>query len=253
MYRGKRAKPQKVYEGKIEPFKIADNLYFVGTYQASSHLIDTGEGLVLIDTGYENTLYLVIESVRKLGFNPYDIKYIVNTHWHWDHTEGSGMLADLVGAENVIGKEDAPYVTEYGYFTPDILVNDGDTLEIGNLKMHFIHTPGHTKGTMSLVFDTEYEGKKYKVGMHGGAGVNSLVPEFKTYYKGCRSDYLRSIERLEKEDVDIFIGNHCWNNDTEEKGNIIRGGGENKFIDKSEWKKFLNYCRERCENLGEEQ
>ena len=63
-----RRKIIKEYEGRIEPIKITDNVYFVGTYQVSSHLIDTGEGIILIDTGFKNTLYLVVESIRELGF-----------------------------------------------------------------------------------------------------------------------------------------------------------------------------------------
>ena len=84
--------------GKIQPFKIIDGVYFVGTYQASSHLVDTGDGLILIDTGYDNTTYLVVNSIYELGFNVKDIKYIINTHWHGDHTEGTAPIADLSGA-----------------------------------------------------------------------------------------------------------------------------------------------------------
>ena len=57
-----------------EPFRIIGNVYFVGTFQASCHLIETEEGLILIDPGYSNTLYLVIRSIYELGFNPKDIK-----------------------------------------------------------------------------------------------------------------------------------------------------------------------------------
>ena len=88
----KRRKFDQVYEGRIEPFRIIGNVYFVGTFQASSHLIDTGDGLILIDTGYSNTLYLVLRSIYKLGFKPEDIKYIVHTHWHWDHTEATAAI-----------------------------------------------------------------------------------------------------------------------------------------------------------------
>ena len=91
-------KAEKPYEGRIEPFKIAGNVYFVGTYQASGHLIDTGDGLILIDAGYANTVYLFLESIWELGFDPRDIKYIIHSHWHWDHTEGTEAIAKLSGA-----------------------------------------------------------------------------------------------------------------------------------------------------------
>ena len=83
---------------KVPPFRMIGNLYFVGTVEASSHLIDTGDGLILIDTGYNNTLYLLIDSIYKLGFKPTDVKYIINTHWHHDHVEGTQAFSQLSGA-----------------------------------------------------------------------------------------------------------------------------------------------------------
>ena len=126
----------KPWEGKIEPFKIIGNVYFAGTYQASCHIIDTGEGLILIDPGYENAFYLVIDSIYKLGFRPTDIKYIINTHWHWDHTEATAALANLSGAKTLLGREDEENAKRY--FIPDILLKDGDTLSLGNTTISFM-------------------------------------------------------------------------------------------------------------------
>ena len=106
------------WEGRMDAFKIIGNVYYVGTFQASSHLIDTGEGLILIDTGYSNTLYLVINSIYSLGFNPKDIKYIVHTHWHGDHTEATKAMVDLSSAKTLIGEADKEKAKEY--FIPDI-------------------------------------------------------------------------------------------------------------------------------------
>ena len=68
----------KPYLGKMQPFRVIGNVYFVGTYQASCHLIDTGAGLIMIDPGYASTAYLVIDSIYQLGFSPRDIQYIIN-------------------------------------------------------------------------------------------------------------------------------------------------------------------------------
>lgn len=73
------------WEGYMPPFRIWGNIYFVGTSPASTHIIDTGEGLIMIDSGYQHSLYLVLENMRKLGLDPMDIKYIVHTHGHIDH------------------------------------------------------------------------------------------------------------------------------------------------------------------------
>lgn len=249
-------KLENPWEGKTAPFKIAGNIYFVGTYQSSSHIIDTGEGLIFIDPGYSNTLYLVVDGIYKLGYKPQDIKYIVNTHWHRDHVEATAALADLTGAETIIGKFDAPYLEEYGYFTPDILVEDGDILTLGNTTMKFIHTPGHTKGTISFVFETEVDGEKYCAGMFGGAGANSLTKEFPTYYEGARVDYMESLAKLRKENVQIFMGNHTWNNDTLGKSEMLACGcDKNPFIneDCKEWNDFLDFCEKRCREVEEKE
>ena len=236
----------KPWEGKIEPFKIIGNVYFAGTYQASCHIIDTGEGLILIDPGYENAFYLVIDSIYKLGFRPTDIKYIINTHWHWDHTEATAALADLSGAKTLLGREDEENAKRY--FIPDILLKDGDTLSLGNATISFMETPGHTKGTISFFFDTREGDAAYRVGMFGGAGANTLRKD--TFeFDGCREAYYASLERLQKEKVDVFIGNHVWNNDTFTKGKLLMETGENQFLDGSLWNKFLTHCKKRLDNV----
>lgn len=244
-----RNKPDKHFQGRIEPFRIIGNVYFVGTYDASSHLIDTGDGLVLLDTGYADTLHLLIQSIWELGFQPKDIRYIVHTHFHGDHTEGTQALAYLSGAKTVIGEHDKAPLLQKGYFIPDITVADGDTLTLGNTTIRFLHTPGHTIGTVSLFFDTVDDGITYRVGMFGGAGANTLVDTHPTHYAGCREDYLASIDRLLKEEVDVFIGNHCWNNDTTGRAERLKAGNPHAFVDKEEWARFLNFCKARCEAL----
>ena len=236
----------KPWEGKIEPFKIIGNVYFAGTYQASCHIIDTGEGLILIDPGYENAFYLVIDSIYKLGFRPTDIKYIINTHWHWDHTEATAALANLSGAKTLLGREDEENAKRY--FIPDILLKDGDTLSLGNTTISFMETPGHTKGTISFFFDTREGDATYRVGMFGGAGANTLRKD--TFeFDGCREAYYASLERLQKEKVDVFIGNHVWNNDTFTKGKLLMETGENQFLDGNLWNKFLTHCKKRLDNV----
>ncbi len=241
-----RRKISNPWEGRINPFKIIGNVFFIGTFQASCHLIDTGDGLILIDPGYSNTLYLVVRSIYELGFNPKDIKYIVNTHWHWDHTEATAALAELSGAKTLLGRDDEEKAKQF--FVPDILIKDGDCLTLGNTTISFMETPGHTKGTISFFFDAVDNGKTYRVGMFGGAGANTMVRE-KFDYNGCREDYRKSVHRLQKENVDVFIGNHVWNNDTFEKARILVETGENKFIDSEIWRHFLEFCEKRLDEV----
>ena len=241
-----RRKITNPWEGKMKPFKIIGNVYFVGTFQASCHLIDTGDGLIMIDPGYSNTLYLVIRSIYELGFNPKDIKYIINTHWHKDHTEATKAMVDLSGAKTLIGFEDKEKAEKY--FIPDILIKDGDTLTLGNTTISFMETPGHTKGTISFFFETEDNGETYRVGTFGGAGANTMA-QGRFDYDGCREDYRNSLHRLQNEKVDVFIGNHVWNNDTAVKGELLLKTGENQFIDSGLWHAFLTFCEKRLDEV----
>ena len=241
-----RRKIQRPEDGRIEPFRIVGNVYFVGCFQASTHLINTGEGLIVVDPGYQNSFYLVIDSIHRLGFDPKDVKYIINTHWHWDHTEATASLAELSGAETIIGREDAEKAKIY--FTADRTVGDGDILVLGNTTVSFMETPGHTKGTISFFFETEENGQRYRVGMFGGAGANTLK-RGAFDYEGCREDYRSSVHRLMKERVDVFIGNHAWNNNTAVFGKELLEGGENHFLDPTLWGRFLSFCEERLDKV----
>jgi len=234
------------YEGAMEPFQIIGNVYYIGTFPASSHLIDTGDGLIVIDTGYSDTLFLLINSIYKLGFSPYDVKYIINTHWHGDHVEATAAMAYLSGAKTLIGEKDAQKASRY--FQPDILVKDGDVLKLGNTSISFMETPGHTEGCISLFFDTVDHGVTYRVGTFGGAGANTLAKGHFDF-EGCREAYRQSLARLRQEKVDVFIGNHVWNNDTEAKGEVLRTTGENLFIDGELWNTFLDFCEKRLDEV----
>lgn len=238
MMREKRELPPKS-ERIIEPFRMFGNVYFVGTYAESSHVIDTGEGLIMIDTGSPKNLTVILAGLEKLGFAPADVKYIINSHWHWDHTESTRAMAELSGAKTLIGRED--YEKSKRYFDADIIISEGDTLTLGNTTVEFIETPGHTKGTLSFFFNAEENGRTVRAGMFGGAGVNTLH-QGKFDYEGCREDYRKSVNRLLGEKVELFLGNHSWNNHTYEKWLDLCEFGENHFVGEKAWTRFLESC-----------
>lgn len=202
------------------------------------------DGLILIDPGDTSTLHLVIDGIYKLGFRPEKIKYIINTHWHGDHTAATAALAHLTGAKTLVGRDDAEKVAEL--FDPDILIKDGDTLAFGDAAVTFLETPGHTRGTISFFFETQEDGKTYRVGMFGGAGVNTLE-QGKEEFSGAREAYRALLHRLRKEHVAVFIGNHVWNSNTLEHYNIRKQTGENRFIDDQLWGRFLAFCEKRLD------
>ena len=230
--------------GDMTPFKMVGNLYFVGTYKASSHMIDTGDGLILIDVGYEETADVVVESLNTLGFDVKDVKYILISHGHGDHSDGAPKIKALSGAKIFMHEADNRYLNG---FLPDVYLCDGDVIKLGNTEILCLHTPGHTAGVMSFFFNVTENGKTYRAGMFGGAGVNQLKKEYLDR-RGMlplawRADYLASLERLRGMHVDVFVGNHSWNNHTREKYEQMQNSpAVNPFVNSDEWCVFLNKC-----------
>lgn len=243
------------WEGYVKPFKIFGNLYFVGTEPASTHLIDTGDGLIVIDPGYPQSLYLVIHNICELGFKIKDIKYIVITHGHYDHLGAAKALQELTGAKTFLGKEDVTYAngeedltwakelgTEYyEAFEPDVLISHNDIIELGNTKILCKDAPGHTPGTKAFFFDVTDGETTLRAAMHGGVGLNSMRKKFLDSYglpTSIREKFVPAIESFIDERVDIFLGNHVQNNDTIGKAGQMTDT-YNPFIDECAWKKFL--------------
>ena len=242
----------------IRPAKIFGNLYFIGIRAVCTHLIDTGSGLIIIDPGYSESLNIIVNNIQELGFKPSDIKYIVVSHAHYDHADSVAALVEMTGAKTFISKEDLPLLTGeiFHYplksFKPDVLLNDGDTITLGNTCIKCMSTPGHTDGTMSFFFDVTDGEKTYRAGMFGGAGTNTLTRSFLEEHNlpfENRQKFIDSINRLKDEKVEIFLGNHLENNKTEEKLNKLEICDENPFIANSqkEWNAFLE---ERLSRIG---
>ena len=237
--------------GDMTPFRMVGNLYFVGTYKASSHMIDTGEGLILIDVGYESTADVVTESLETLGYDVRDVKYILISHGHGDHSDGVPRIVARSGAKVLMHEADNRYLNG---FLPDEYLHDGDVIKLGNTEILCLHTPGHTAGVMSFFFNVKEGGKTLRAGMFGGAGVNQLKKDYLDR-KGMlplawRADYLSSLERLRGEHVDVFVGNHTHNNKTREKYEMMqKDPGVNPFIDSGEWCRFLDSCEVKLEEM----
>lgn len=233
----------------IKPSKMVGNLYFVGNYDASTHIIDTGNGLILIDPGHLEHFFMVINNIWELGFRPTDIKYIVLSHAHADHVGATKALVNMSGAKTFLGEADLPLLRNPDFnspmtlFDPDHLLRDGDVIRLGNTEIKCLSTPGHTDGTMSFFFNVEEGGVIYRAGMFGGAGTNTLTDDFMKEFnipQENREKFKKSIERLRREKVDIFVGNHSYNNKTYEKIKALATSDKNPFIDPDEWEAFLD-------------
>ncbi|MDO4488076.1 MAG: MBL fold metallo-hydrolase [Eubacteriales bacterium] len=250
---------------RIDPFKIYGNLYYVGNKRVCMHLIDTGDGLILFDTGYGNDLYLLINSIWELGFNPHDVKIVIHSHGHFDHMNGGNVFREMFGSKIYMSRVDSDLVeemperalAEYGpgkYFddwcVPDERIEDGQVITLGNTSVRCVLTPGHTLGTMTFFFDAaDEEGKKLHVGYLGGAGFLTMYPGYCEKYKLNANKYElmgESIKKVYDEPVDIVIGNHPSQNCTIEKREWwLEHPEKNPFINPEAWRMFLDALNEK--------
>lgn len=246
------------WKGYIPPFRLWGNVYFVGTGPASTHIIDTGDGLIMLDSGYQHSLYLVLQNMHALGLDPMNLKYIVHTHGHIDHCGATAALIQLTGAKTFIGAEDADYANgtldlswarelglELEPFQSDVLLYDGDRICLGNTEITAVATPGHTPGAMSLLFDVSDGTRTLRAGLHGGAGLNSMERAFLEKHGlplTCRQDFLKAMDRLTGLEVDIFLGNHVEHNRTPERREQLLNGDTDAFVDPAKWGAF---CQRR--------
>ena len=241
------------------PVNMFGNLYFVGTKPASTHVVDTGDGLMVFDTGYQHSLYVVIDNIYRMGLKVADIKYIFLTHGHIDHLGGARALRDLTGAKIALGEADRQYANgeldltyakELGMtyketFEPDILLHDGDEITLGNTTVRAVATPGHTPGAMSFFFDVTDGKDTFRAGLHGGMGINTMAKAFLDKYGlpySVREDFVKAMHRLNEEKVDIFLGNHMQHNKTESKAKLLQEGNKYAYVDDSEWKPYNLWC-----------
>jgi len=152
------------YAKPAPPVRIFGNTYLVGTCGISSILITDPAGDILIDGGTEADADLIAANIGKLGFRVTDVRYLLNSHEHFDHAGGLAKLQRLTGAQVVASPAQAralasgmpteqdPQAALKGTFPPvhvDRIVNDGEQVRIGNSVLLPLMTPGHTPGAIT--------------------------------------------------------------------------------------------------------
>lgn len=250
----------------LAPFKMFGNLYYVGDRRVSVHIIDTEEGLVMIDTGYPDMYEQIKDSIEALGFDVKDICAIFHSHGHYDHTGTTLQFKKVSNAKTYISRIDNEIVngtlnlswTEEAGIDPlepfdcDVLIDDGDVFSFGNTKIRCVSAPGHTDGVLAYFVNVEDGEKSVIAAMHGGVGVNTLKKEYlqkKNIPFEMRDIFRANLHKLSSEKVDIVMGNHPDQNDTEKKLEMVMRN--ESIIDSSEWQRFLKKSENILDNLIE--
>ncbi len=146
------------------PFQILGNTWYVGTCGISAILVTNPQGHVLIDSGTESGAEIVLANIRRAGFEPNDVRYLLHSHEHFDHVGGFAKIREATGAEilassvaaevlrNGLVSEGDPQATSLDPMAPvevARIVENGEVLKLGDLELTAHATPGHTPGALS--------------------------------------------------------------------------------------------------------
>jgi metallo-beta-lactamase class B len=200
----------------VPPFKMFDNLYYVGLDFVNAYVIQTSDGLILVDTLFGQFADHTAKAMQELGLNPKDVKYIVITHGHDDHYGGLKKMKEITGArvimadadwkqmEDTIRKEGEASVASK-LIPREMTTKDGDTLKLGNTEIKLYVTPGHTAGVTSLDFSVNDNGKPYRVFMWPGPTLQSMeLPMMEAFLSTSRR-----LQTLTK-GADVWLHSHPW-------------------------------------------
>ncbi len=237
------------------PFRIAGNLYYVGSQDLASYLIVTPKGDILINSNLESSPPLIKKSVEALGFHLGDIKILLISHGHYDHCAGSARIKQLTGAKYEVmdadvsvvesgGKTDFQYASHGDmHFPPthvDRILHDGSTVSLGGTVLTAHLTAGHTKGTTTWTLDETEAGRTLHVVIVGSPNVN---PGYKLVgnksYPRIAEDYKHEFAVLRSLPCDIFLGAHGGYFDLEAKYPRWKAGDRDAFIDPAGYKAYI--------------
>ncbi len=242
------------WEEPAEPFRIAGPIYFVGTKGLGAFLITTSEGHILMNTGMPSSGPMIVESIRKLGFEPADIRLMINGHAHIDHAGAFSymkrrapqavlaVMQEDVAAMESGGRGDFKYADDFVYegVKVDRVLRDGDTVRMGEVFLRAHHTPGHTRGATTWVLQAAIDGRQYVVVFPDGAGFNpGYRLEKDPIYPGIAEDFRRTHHLLEMLKPDICLAQHNEYYDLEGKRERAKTQGIRAWIDPEGYRRFI--------------
>ena len=236
-------------------FRIAGNLYYVGSKGLASYLVATPQGHILINSNLEASVPQIRASVESLGFKFSDVKMLLISHAHWDHAAGSAAIKKITGAKYLVMEGDAPVIEsggardfQYGK-TPssrfprtsvDRVLHDGDEVKLGDAVLIARLTPGHTKGCTTWTMRVSEGGKTYEVVIVGSPNVN---PGYKlvgnTQYPQITEDFERTFRVLKSLRGELFLGAHGSYFDLEAKYARMKAGAATAFVDPEGYRSFV--------------
>ena len=240
----------------LKPTKVFDNVYCIGSVSVVAWVINTSDGLILIDSMWDDRdAKLIEEGIKGFGLDPKNLKYIILSHGHGDHYGGAKYLREKYGAKVVLTKTDTDlmYNLNTGANSPrspktkvDIYSKDKDIIKLGDTSITILETPGHTAGCTSFIFSVKYKGKEYTAVLWGGTGLprdKDLIQKYKE-----SAEYFKKEAAARNAEVSLtahlFADNGYANL---EKVRNLKEGEQNPFImSKENMEKYLNGLIEKA-------
>lgn len=206
-------------------FRIAGNLYYVGTYDLACYLITTPKGHTLINTALDNTIPILRKNVEDLGFKFTDIKILLSSQAHFDHVGGMAGIQKLTKAKVMIDAADAPVMADGGnsdylfggkgvgsLFKPvrvDRMLQDNDLITLGGMNITFLHHPGHTKGASSYSFVVKDSARTYKVLIANMPTILDSTTVGMPSYPDVAKDFAYTLQSLKQQQFDLWLCAHA--------------------------------------------
>lgn len=246
-----------------EPFALYGNTYYVGTHGLSAVLITSPQGHILIDGGSEKSAPQIVRNMRRLGFKVEDIRFILNSHAHFDHAGGIAELQRLSGAEVLVGSAAVPVLasgqadkgdpqyTDLQPMAPTARVRavaDGDVVKLGPLAVTMHATPGHTQGGASWTWNAVEGGRTAH--MVYADSLNAIAAGPFRYrghraYPTARADLERSIATVAGLPCDVLVSAHPEGSDLWQRYARRAARGSAAFIDTTACRTYADKARAR--------
>jgi len=239
-----RAQANPDWHRQFPAFKIAGNLYYVGTADLAVYLINTPQGNVLINSDFAEDVPLIHKSIEQLGFIYADTKILLISHAHGDHDEGVGLIKRETGAKLMVMDADVPAEESTAPGRPgahvDRVLHDGDTVELGGSRLTAHLTPGHTKGCTTWTMQVQEGGKTLNAVIIGSPNVNpGYVLVGNKEYPQIAEDYVKTFKVLKDLPCDLFLGAHGAYFGLKAKYEKMKAGGANPLIDPDGYKAYV--------------
>src|SRR5215469_9626756 len=192
----------------VEPVKVFDNLYFFGQSEYAVWAITTSQGIIVLDTIFDYSVEdEVADGMKKMGLDPATIKYAVVSHAHPDHDGGARFLQEHYGTRVIMSPADWDVLDRRTNGTKpkrDMEATDGQKLTLGDTTITLYITPGHTPGTISVIFPVKDNGTPHLAALWGGVGLNADKESVTTYIKSAQ----RFSDIVRQAGADVILANH---------------------------------------------